>query len=113
MISVTRRALFGGVAGVSGLAVVPKVFSDTSPALHVFDSRLKTTHRVARAVHDIADEDATLWRATRDLRLSPGDRVTGITRWSDWIAMRSLLGGQGLRMRGLSIDGSVVSWEMS
>jgi hypothetical protein len=113
MSSVTRRALLGGVAGVSGLAVVPKVFSDTSPALHVFDSRLKATHRIARAVHDIADEDASLWRASRQLRLSPGDRITGITRWSDWIALRGLLSEQGLRTRALSVDGVIASWEMS
>jgi hypothetical protein len=113
MSAVTRRTLLAGAAGVGGLVLVPITFTDNAPSLHVFDSRLRGSKRSARAVHDLANEDGSLWRASRDLRPGPGDRVTGMTRWSDWIAMRGLLGERGLRARSLSVKGNIAIWEMS
>ena len=112
MTDVTRRALLGGVAGVTGLATVPTAFTRSKPTLHIHDSRLSTPRPRSIALHDIAGEDASLWRASRDLALAPGDRVTGVTRWTDYVNLRGLLGERGLRTRRVTLAGSIATWEM-
>jgi hypothetical protein len=109
---VTRRALLGGAAGVTGFAAMPMAFANPRPDLHIFDSRLDPAPRLARAMHDIANEDATHWRVSRGLAVKPGVRVTGVTRWSDWVILRSLFNERGLRTRSLSMTGSIATWEM-
>lgn len=113
MSGVTRRALLGGAATLTGVAVAPSVVVQLAVKLHIFDSRLGVAAAVAQAYHDIATEDASFWRASRDLVLRSGDRVTGVTRWSDWVGMRSLLNARGLRTRSVMVRGNVATWEMS
>lgn len=112
MTGVTRRALLGGAAGVAGIAVMPSALAKQEPALHVFDSRLGLLKPRARVHHDVANEDASLWRASRDLAVKPGDQVTGVTRWTDWIAMRGLFNERGLRTRRVTVAGNIATWEM-
>ena len=112
MTGVTRRALLGGAAGVTGLAAMPMAFANPGPDLHIFDSRLDSAPPSARATHDIANEDATHWRASRDLAVKPGVSVKGVTHWSDWVILRSLFNERGLRTRSLSMTGSIATWEM-
>ena len=112
MSDITRRSLLGGVAGVTGLVTVPTAFARSRPALHIYDSRITGALPSARATHDIAHEDATLWRASRDLALAPGDRVTGVTRWIDYVALCGLLGERGLRTRSVTLASSIATWDM-
>jgi hypothetical protein len=112
MSGITRRSVIGGATLVGGLAVIPVSFPRSAPALHIFDSRLVASRSPARAFHDIANEDAALWRATRNLLVSRGDRVSGVTCWSDWIAIRGLLSERGLRTQRFKIEGHISFWEM-
>jgi hypothetical protein len=113
MTGLTRRALLGGAAGVTGLAMTPHALAGPVPKLHVFDSRLGGPRRPAIAHHDIVGEDATFWRASRALALRPGNHVSGVTRWSDWVALRGLFGERGLRTRSLLVAGNIATWEMA
>jgi hypothetical protein len=70
----------------------------------------------ALATHDIAGEEAQLWRTSRALAVTRGNIITGTTRWSDWVALRGLLAERGLRQRAAVLHetaaGTIVAWEM-
>jgi hypothetical protein len=113
MSDVTRRALLGGAATLTGGAVAPSMLVRSAVKLHIFDSRFGVAAAAALAYHDIATEDASLWRASRNLVLQSGDRVTGVTRWSDWVSLRGLFSERGLRTSGVMVRGNLATWEMS
>lgn len=110
--NLTRRTVLGGTAGLAALGAVPGGLGGRLPTLHVFDSRLGGKPRLAQAFHDIAGEDASLWRASRTLALAAGDHVSGVTRWSDWVALRGLFGERGLRVQSLVVEHSIAIWQM-
>ncbi len=116
---VSRRTMIATSGVAFGTVAITSVSIDASAAtLHIHDSRLPTIRqaRLARATHDIADEEAQLWRTSRALTVVRGDVVTGATRWSDWVALRGLLAERGLRERATHLRktamGTMVIWEM-
>jgi hypothetical protein len=116
---VSRRTMLAGSGIVLGAAaVLPMGTRSRRATLHIHDSRLAGIGQScnALATHDIAREEAGLWRASRALTVVLGDIVSGETRWSDWVAMRGLLGERGLRERVVTLHqtafGTVVTWQM-
>ncbi len=117
---VSRRTIIAtsGVA-FGAFTMMPVGVNARAATLHIHDSRLPDIHqsRWALATHDIADEEAQLWRTSRALNVVRGDIVTGTTRWSDWVALRGLLAERGLRERAAVLHqtamGTIVAWEMA
>jgi hypothetical protein len=116
---VNRRTMIAGSgAAIGAVAMMPAAVNARTATLHIHDSRLPNIHqsRLAQATHDIANEEAQLWRAFRSLTVVRGDIVTGATRWSDWVALRGLLAERGLRERATELHktamGTIVIWEM-
>lgn len=98
---VTRRNLLKG-AGVGAAAIAtPAAALASAPVLVLYDSRLPESadfaarHGSAQRL-DVAQGHATGWA---DLRagLPRGTRIEGLTRWSDYAALRLALRGSGLR----------------
>jgi hypothetical protein len=117
---VSRRILIAGSSVAFGaIALMPFRAGARATTLHIHDSRLPhiAKRRNALATHDIAEEEAQLWRTSRTLDVTRGDIVTGETRWSDWVALRGLLAEHGMRERTAvlheTVVGTVVVWEMS
>jgi hypothetical protein len=116
---ISRRAMIasGGVA-LGAIAIASARVKAPAITLHIHDSRLPNIHRsqLAQTTHDIANEEAQLWRASRTLNVARGDVVTGETRWSDWVALRGVLAERGLRQRSAvvheTIAGTIVVWKM-
>jgi hypothetical protein len=116
---VSRRTMIAasGVA-FGAVTMMPAAVNARTATLHIHDSRLPNIHpsRLAQATHDIANEEAQLWQASRSLNVVRGDIVTGATRWSDWVALRGLLTERGLRERATELHksamGTIVIWEM-
>jgi hypothetical protein len=116
---VSRRTMIAGSGiALGAAAVMPTRISARPVTLHIQDSRLAAISGTRKAIkiHDIAHEEALLWRASRALSVVRGDIVTGATRWSDWVALRGLLAERGLRERATELHktamGTIVIWEM-
>lgn len=97
---VDRRTMLKG-AGLAGTAVAVPVMAKPLARVVVFDSRIAESVAFARvqvglARIDMADQDATQWRAVRDLGVQA--RIEGLTRWSDWVVLRGQLQAQGARL---------------
>jgi hypothetical protein len=123
----TRRGAMAAlvVAGsASAISVGQRAFA-SAPDLAIFDSRILESRAFAtqmqgRGAHlfDVADQDQSLWREARSgFGLTARSSVAGMTRWSDWVAISSLLAERGYRtnahekMRGVSHTG-LFTWEM-
>jgi hypothetical protein len=116
---VSRRTMIAGSGLAMGaVALMPTGVKARAATLHIHDSRLPhiQNRRTAQVTHDIADEEAKMWQASRTLAVTRGDIVTGETRWSDWVALRGLLAERGLRERATELHktamGTIVVWEM-
>lgn len=99
---VSRRAVIkaGALTGLgAGSAIaVPVMAAEMQPLpLVIFDSRIAESVAFAASQNGVRTLDLALgteaaWRA-----LGAPSRVTGLTRWSDWTALRGALEEQGLR----------------
>lgn len=96
---VSRRSMLKGSALAGAVAATPAMAAMTQPVpLVVFDSRIPesaafaTSHGGADMI-DLAHGTA---RAARAIKSPPA--VTGVTRWSDWIALKGIMEAQGLRL---------------
>ncbi|MCX7285168.1 MAG: hypothetical protein NTX28_14190 [Novosphingobium sp.] len=95
----SRRSMLKGSA-LAGSAIAAPAFAAALPKvpLVVFDSRIPESCAFA-AAHagaeqlDLAQGVEKAWRALGSVR-----GVTGLTRWSDWTALRGALEEQGLRL---------------
>ena len=115
--SITRRALVQGalVAAATLATGTSNVIAVPPQALLVYDSRLPQS-RVLRSAHagrvlDLAYEQVNLWRNLRNL--SPGGRVVGLTSWTDYVQVRSLLEERRSRLRTEARCGRLFYWEMA
>jgi len=83
--------------------------------LLVYDSRLPQSRALRSAyagrVLDLAYEQVNLWRNLRNLR--PDGRVVGLTSWSDYVQVRSLLEERRSRLRAETRFGRLFYWEMA
>lgn len=92
--SVDRRSVLkaGALAGVS--AATPALAAmGGDEALVIHDSRIAESRAFAMG------QGIDLSRGWSQLRAHPGaTRVEGLTGWSDYVALRGLLGARGLRV---------------
>ncbi|MDF8334496.1 hypothetical protein [Novosphingobium cyanobacteriorum] len=90
---VNRRSVLkaGALAGVS--AATPALAAMGGEALVIHDSRIAESRAFAMG------QGIDLARGWSQLRAHPGAaRVEGLTRWSDYVALRGLLAARGLRV---------------
>lgn len=120
MTGLTRRdALKAGAIASAALAAPAAAASLRAPKIVVFDSRLAESLAFARTsgkAHgiDLAAEHTALFSAVRG-GLPKTRRVEGLTRWSDWVALRSELETQGWRVtfeERLQPRGRLFRWTM-
>jgi hypothetical protein len=116
-VSITRRAMLQlALVSAATLATgTSNAIAVPPQALLVYDSRLPQSSALRSAhagrVLDLAYEQANLWRNLRNLR--PGGRVVGLTSWSDYVQVRSLLEEQRSRLRAETRFGRLFYWEMA
>ena len=109
-----RHVLKGAVVAGAVAAVPPGAMRASGAEVRVFDSRLG----LSRAFGNVTDVDlARGAAATRAalLALPQGAAVEGLTRWSDWIAVRGLLAERGWRTHTESRapgPGNLFRWAM-
>lgn len=99
MMRVSRRSMLKGGAMAGTAVAMPAVaMSAQALPLVIFDSRIPESVAFAATQAglrqlDLAAGTEKAWRALGNPR-----RVTGLTRWSDWTALRGVLEEQGLRL---------------
>ncbi|WP_298286808.1 hypothetical protein [Novosphingobium sp.] len=95
----SRRSMLKGSAVVGSAVAAPAIAAIASKTpLVVFDSRIPESVAFAATQNgaeqvDLAQGAENAWRALNFPRA-----VTGLTRWSDWTALRGALEEQGLRL---------------
>ena len=95
---VSRRAMLkGGALATSAIAMPALAVEMQAVPLVIFDSRIPeslafATMQAGQRSIDLAHGTEAAWRA-----LGTPSRVMGLTRWSDWTALRGALEEQGLR----------------
>lgn len=95
---VSRRALIkGGALATSAIAIPAMAAELKALPLVIFDSRIPESvafslMQPGMRTLDLAQGTEATWRA-----LGRPTRVTGLTRWSDWTALRGALEEHGLR----------------
>lgn len=90
--------LKGGALAGAAVAMPAAAMTASTVSLVVFDSRIPESVAFASAQAgfrhlDLAQGTEHAWRA-----LGNPQHVTGLTRWSDWTALRGALEEQGLRL---------------
>jgi hypothetical protein len=116
----TRRSMLKGILCA---AVAPAValadesassMAGVAVALLVYDSRVPRSIALCDLYSvrmiDVAKEPANFWRSLRTG--FPNGRVVGLTRWSDFVQVRTLLQDKGLRLRAQARRGDIFYWEM-
>ena len=95
---VSRRTMLkGGTLATSAIAMPAVAMEMQATPLVIFDSRIPesvafaATQTGLRTI-DLAQGTEAAWRA-----LGNPSSVNGLTRWSDWTALRGALEEQGLR----------------
>jgi len=96
--AIKSSALLGAGAALPASAVHAAM--DRPLAIH--DSRLRESRAFLEARQglpalDIAEDEGALWEAARKVAPRQG-AVEGLTRWSDYVQLRELFEGQGLRV---------------
>ncbi len=97
---VSRRTMLkGGALATSAIAMPAAAMEMKATPLVIFDSRIPESVAFAatqtgQRTIDLAKGTEAAWRA-----LGNPSRVDGLTRWSDWTALRGALEEQGLRAK--------------
>lgn len=113
----TRRGLLkaGAVAGVA-VAMPAGAMALKGAALVVHDSRVPESLAFARsaggAMLDLAQEHGQRFAAIRS-GLPKGSRIEGLTRWSDYVALRRELYRQGFRVTAEQRSDALMRWSMA
>lgn len=103
MSGMTRRGVLRGGAVASAAIAVPVGAAALRKAgLVVYDSGIAESRAFARGAGtmrrlDLAEEHRARF-ATLRAGLPRGKTIEGLTRWSDWVALRSELESQGWRL---------------
>ena len=117
MSAVTRRGLLkaGAVASVA-VAVPVGAAVLKGAALVVHDSRVPESRAFARTAGgqalDLAQEHGQRFATIRS-GLPKGSRIEGLTRWSDYVALRRELYRQGFRVTAESRSGALMRWSLA
>jgi hypothetical protein len=127
-VKVTRRGAISiiGAAGAVPLVANGLFVADNAPDLTIFDSRIAESRAFASRMKasgarlfDVAEQDQSLWREARGgFGLFKRSSVAGLTRWSDWVAVSSLLAEQGHRVKShekvrTAAHQGLFSWSMA
>lgn len=116
MSGVTRRGLLkaGAVAGVAA-AVPAGAMAFKAGITVVHDSRLPESRAFAATLGgagiDLASEHGQRFSGLR-AGLPKGRGIEGLTRWSDYVALRRELYRQGFRVTAEARSGSLIRWSM-
>ena len=117
--SVTRRTVLEGVLVAAatvgaGQGLAGAAFVGAAIPLIVFDSRLpqslQWSNRYSSRSIDVAHEHAHLWRNLR--AANPEGPVHGLTRWSDFVLVRTSLEEKGFRLSRQARCRDLFQWEM-
>lgn len=96
---VSRRSLLKGGALAGASAATPALAAITRQApLVVFDSRIPESAAFAASQGGLGRIDLAQGTAQAARAIKSPSAVTGVTRWSDWTALRGVLEAQGLRL---------------
>jgi hypothetical protein len=111
-----RRVLKGGVMATAVAAVPVSAAALRQTRLVVYDSTLMQSRAFARAAGfaarlDLAQEHRERF-ATLRAGLTGNKAIDGLTRWSDWVALRSELESQGWRVATEARSGGLIRWTM-
>jgi TAT (twin-arginine translocation) pathway signal sequence len=101
--SVSRRTVLKGAAGLGAAATITTMAYRGDAAVIVYDSRLPEARAFAaqhkdQQLIDIAVAESEQWRSLRTLPANAA-RISGLTGWSDWVAVRGFLEERGLRLK--------------
>lgn len=103
MSGVSRRGMLrGGVIASAAVAIPASAAALRKAGLVVYDSDLAESRAFAWTAGtaprlDLAEEHRARF-ATLRAGLPKGKAIEGLTRWSDWVALRSELESQGWRL---------------
>lgn len=96
---VSRRSMLKGSALVGAVTTAPAMAAIArSVPLVVFDSRIPESVAFAALQGAVRMIDLAHGTAQAARALKLPQSVTGVTRWSDWTALRGILEAQGLRL---------------
>lgn len=96
---VSRRSMLKGGALAGAVVATPAMAAMSKPApLVVFDSRIPESAAFAASQTSADMIDLALGTAQAAGAIKSPPAVTGVTRWSDWIALRGVMEAQGLRL---------------
>lgn len=96
---VSRRAMLKGGAVVGSALAVPAFAVEIQQLpVVVFDSGIAESLAFAAAQNGLRSVDLRKGGVRGVLPLDSPRNVTGLTRWSDWTALRGLLEESGLRV---------------
>lgn len=117
MSAVTRRGLLKAGAVASAAVAIPAgAMALKGAALVVHDSRLPESRLFALgaggSLLDLALEHGQRFSVIRS-GLPKGSRIEGLTRWSDFVALRRELYRQGFRVTAESRSGPLIRWSMA
>lgn len=114
MIFTRRIFLAGGAIASAAIPVSVRAIEVLRNQITVFDSRFARSQMFAAAglgeTVDVAQNPVNLWSALRDV--PTGASVVGLTRWSEFIAIRGQLESTGLRVRHFKQQDQFVNWVM-
>ncbi len=117
MSGVTRRGMLkaGAVAGAA-VAVPAGAMAFRAGATVVHDSRVPESLAFARSFGgggiDLATEHGQRFAGLR-AGLPKGRGIEGLTRWSDYVALRRELFRQGFRVTAEARSGALIRWSMA
>ena len=96
---VSRRAMIKGSA-LAGAAVATPAMAVMAKAapLVLFDSRIPESVAFAATQSPLRKIDLAAGTAEAARAINCPHAVTGLTRWSDWVALRGVMEAQGLRL---------------
>lgn len=96
----SRRSILKGTVLTGSAIAAPAFAANLGDApLMVFDSRVPESLAFAAAQGSAQRFDLAQGIEKARSALNHAQSVTGLTRWSDWTALRGLLEEQGLRLK--------------
>ena len=96
---VSRRSMLKSSALAGAVVATPAMAAVASPRpLVVFDSRIPESAAFAATRAPGRSIDLALSSADAARAIKFPQVVTGLTRWSDWTALRGVMEAQGLRL---------------
>lgn len=115
-VATRRGVLKGGVIATAAITVPAGAAALRLAGLVVYDSDSAESRAFVRSAGvvrklDLAEEHRARF-ATLRAGLPSGKTIEGLTRWSDWVGLRSELESQGWRFAFEARSGKLYRWTM-